>query len=406
MSEPSIPFGRPAQTMRPESENIQETSSPLKSSEQEIKKKTSQSDDESLSGREDDNLQSDDGLLSGREGDNTLGRPIQKVKENIASGVSLSDMEEEEELVSHASDNEAIYAKAIQFPRHILSGLWLAGLLLAGLMGLFVFGQLLDVVKTLTQLPWWWQVPGWGLTFFFSFIVVYPLVKLFNGYQRLRPARQINMTLIRIQHASSEQLKTARQTILGYLESYDLDEISNEIEQIGVPKEDIQRMKAVKKSLMEENLETSELWLKSFEKDFLSPIDVAITNRINYYAKSTALKIALSPNALMDMAIVLYNGFSLLKDVCLLYRIRPSKVELVYLLMLITLQSYAAGQIEENMRYLEDSVGNIFNQGAMGGLGAKIGGMVGARVGEATMHFFFLQRIGKNMKTRLRPLAM
>ena len=100
------------------------------------------------------------------------------------------------------------------------------------------------------------------------------------------------------------------------------------------------------------------------------------------------------------MALVLYNGFSLLDDLCLLYQVRTNRTGMLYLLGLVILQSYIAGQVEDNLADLaQDNMESI--------LGPMMGGITsfaGSSATQAGMNYLFLWRIGKSMKLRLRPL--
>jgi len=394
MSESSIPFGRPVQTVRPATSEIITAPTALEEAEPFFNKNE----------QEDATQTEADSPGSGRGGDNTLGRPIQKVRENVVSDVSLAKMEQIAES-TFAAEEADIYAKPPELPLHWLSGLWLAGLLLIGLLGWLVFAQIVSTLQILMQWPWWLQLPAWGLVAFFTLIVIYPLARLFLAYRRLRPVRQIRLTIVRTTSPTPEQWQAARHTLTSYLQNYELDNLAKQLNQLGVSESTLSALQTSKQRLLENDLESSNIWLQIFERDFLTPLDMAAKARIQYYAKGLALKTALSPNPLIDIAMVLHSGLSLLRDTCTLHQVRTGRLGMWYLLGLVILQSYVAAQAEKHLDSAEQLLEGLFTESALGATGAKLAGMAGARAGKAALNFFFLRRIGNSMVTRLRPFT-
>lgn len=380
--ESSIPLGRPIQSIRPNKPSTESQAFAARGQPSELEQ----------------SLPTDS--ESSRSGDNTFGRPIQKVRENIPVNLSMADLEQEEKLTP--ADETEVFVNPPELPRwlsSVSSGLWLIALFFAGLLGWFLFAQILDTIQKLLQLPWWLQIFGWGLMVFFTFIVVYPLARLYRAYQRLRPLQQqIRMTVLRTTTASLKKLQQARQAIVAYLQDYEVDELADELKKLGISEQNLDKLRTSKKHLLEESPKTTSDWLTEFERDFLKLLDMTAQARIKKYAGQVALKTALSPNALIDTAVVLYNGFSLLRDLCVLYQVRAGQLGMWYLLGLVIFQGYVAGQMEN----LTESLMENFTESATGILGAKL---VSAKIGEATINYLFLQRIGKSMVERLRPFA-
>ena len=155
---------------------------------------------------------------------------------------------------------------------------------------------------------------------------------------------------------------------------------------------------------MQESPKTTQDWLEEFEQGFLGPLDAVVNARIERYSRMVAIKTAISPNALIDIAVVLYNGFSLLRDICTLYQVRAGRLGMVYLFGLVLFQGYIAGQVQDNLEVLEGGL-QALCESMLDAVGAKIVGMAGARAAEAILHLLFLRRIGKGMMKRLRPLG-
>ncbi len=393
MTEPTRPLGRPIQKPRPAQAEITASTANL-----EI-----ESSDNNQPSIETTHVEKNQAPNSGRGRDNTLGRPIQKPKEMELSNVSLADLEREE----MEAEAEEVFYQPIKLPIAWLSGVWLIVLLFSGVIGWFVFAQIMSTVQTILQLPLVIQAISWLLVAFFSFIIIYPLTKLLIAYRRLKPVKQIKMTKVTTRNLSANQLNAAKQNIVQYLQDYPLDESEfyQQLKKLGLSKKEQQKLLACKNQLLDSDLKTTPAWLQSFEQDFLKPLDKVIHARIQHYAKLLALKTALSPNALIDMAVVLYNGFSLLREICLLYQVRVGRFGTLYLLGLVIFQSYVAGQIEQNMGGVENWIEDMLQNTVLGATGAKVASIAGAKASEAAVHYFFLRRIGKSMMLRLRPLS-
>ncbi len=341
---------------------------------------------------------------SGRGGDNTLGRPIQKPNISQTSIVSRVDLEEK----AAPADIEDSFVQPITLPLAWLSGVWLVLLLLGGIIGWFVFSQVLSTVNMILQFPLVIQSIAWCFVVFFTFIVIYPLSRLLLAYRRLKPIKQISMTRISTKNLSAEKWQEAKETISSYLQNYPLDDrkCSEQLEKIGLSEIQQRKLQDTKLRLLEKSPITTEDWISEFEQDFLMPLDGVVKARIQHYAKLLALKAALSPHALIDMAVVFYNGFSLLRDICTLYQVRIGRLGILYLLGLVIFQSYVAGQIEHHIDGVEHWMEDWLQGSVLGATGAKLASLAGSKVSEAAIHFFFLRRIGHSMMARLRPLEM
>ncbi|MDM8545586.1 DUF697 domain-containing protein [Candidatus Venteria ishoeyi] len=345
-------------------------------------------------------------IMSDSKPASLMGRPIQKPNKNNLPELKVNkpsdNSKEVEEDPLNKDDDDETSSKPIILPLQWLSALWVVGLFFIGIFGLFVFSLILNTIQSLLQFPLWLQIPGWGVVIFFTAIVVYPLLRLFKQYQRLSTVQQICIRTIQTSN-SVINLKKVNTAITDYLQNYPLDDpaLQQQFKQIQFSVSEIRKTKT--SLLSEDNCLTTQDKLKQFESGFLQPLDEAIVSRIEYYAKMAALKTALSPNSLIDMAVIMYNGFSLLREICLLYQVRTGRLGTLYLFALILFQSYIAGQVQENLSQAEDAISSLA-EGALGSAAAKVSAFIGSRVAEAGLHYLFLQRIGKLMQRRLRPL--
>lgn len=336
---------------------------------------------------------------SSRGNDNMLGRPKQRVKEDKKGQTTMENLHKQEAKDESSRIEEDIFVKPISFSFAWLNGLWVLALFFVGLAGWFVLSQFMSIVTTLQNAPLWLQIPGGLLMAFFSALVAYPLWRLYHRYRSLSEVQQINIVSVKAK-GSVAQYQKARISLAEYIQKYPLDDsvLLDQLQRFSV---DIEHLQKARQYLLNDSQSLdSQCWVDEFEARFIKPLDKAASERIQYYAKMVALKSAMSPNALLDMALVLYNGFSLLDDLCLIYQVRTNRAGMLYLLGLVLMQSYMAGEVEDNLADMaQDNLETIFGS-VMGGVTS----FVGSSAAQASMNYLFLWRIGKSMKLRLRPL--
>ncbi len=291
-----IPLGRPLQTVRLESTETVET--PVLAEQKPVKQ------EEHIQPR---SINESEMPSSGRPGDNAFGRPLHvPPPESGSSQYSLADLERE----AVQAEVGELFTQPIKLPLGWISGFWLLILLFGGIIGWFMLAQIISTTHSILQLPLGLQIPAWGLVGFFSFLTIYPLMRLWLSYRRLRPVQQIHMTRVVTQGLSVTQLQSARQTISTYLKNYSFENNSlrKELESIGLSATEQQKLQSLQQDLLENALMSTDVWLKEFEQAFLAPLDKLAKTRIDYHAKRLGLKTALSPNALLDMVLVLHSG--------------------------------------------------------------------------------------------------
>jgi uncharacterized membrane protein YcjF (UPF0283 family) len=338
---------------------------------------------------------------SGRDGDNGFGRPPQRPTFDNHSGESFGKVSKRLQE-QEGGQSEDIYSKPITIPLGWLSAIWLAGMLFVGLIGLFVFSQLVSTIQSVSQFPLWLQIPAWGLLGFFVFVVSYPLVRMLTHFRKLPKTRQIHVQYRRNIH-SDAQLHYARDQLTLYLRKYNLEKGDFDLEKHGTIDSEL---KVAREALLSTNRAiTSGEWVNQFDYTFLKPLDMCAETRVEHYARMVAMKTAISPNPLIDMAVVLDNGFSLLGEICSLYHVRAGRIEMVILFGLVLAQSYLSGQVQENLDIGDEALNSV----ASNALGATVGNIAGGlstRTVKAALHYLLMRRIGRFMQKRLRPLSI
>ena len=133
-----------------------------------------------------------------------------------------------------------------------------------------------------------------------------------------------------LQEAARRYGVEAKKQLCKYMEEYPLDDMAHQafLQRWRVTDSSQEDMKRHRQDLLHgNNRQDSGSWQRTFETSFLGPLDKAADGLIYEYAKLTALKTAICPYALLDMAIVIFMGTAMLGSLCRIYRLRVGPFE-------------------------------------------------------------------------------
>ena len=149
-----------------------------------------------------------------------------------------------------------------------------------------------------------------------------------------------------VQHQQEE----ARGKLADDLNNYASDDSVHRafLQRWGVTDTDFEKMDRCRRDLLNtENSQDFAAWQRNFESRFLEPLDRAATNAIREYAALTAMKTAICPFAVLDMAVVIYMGTYMIGTLCRVYRLRAGPLDMLYLFALVMGQAFFAERAEE-----------------------------------------------------------
>jgi len=179
---------------------------------------------------------------------------------------------------------------------------------------------------------------------------------------------------------------------------------------------------------LQERSISSKEWIDDFRREWLDALDATARARIRRYANFVLLQTALSPYAMLDFLMVLYNNFRMLQDLCLLYQVRTGPAGTAYLLGLCIFQAFMAGAVNEVLdaigedgaeegvdaavESLSDGVPELVAEASreglsrmLSGVGEKFLGSAAKKAAEGMANGFFLRRIGRQAVRLLQPLT-
>jgi uncharacterized membrane protein YcjF (UPF0283 family) len=294
--------------------------------------------------------------------------------------------------------------------RRTCRGLFMTAIaIVAGFGGILLSTQLIQAIQILRTWPSWLQAIGWMGLGSCCLLVIWSVGRLLWFVIRFRRNRPLTRQLLdqreHLRELASQVHAAARVQLSAYMQEYPLDDAEQRefLRKWGISQSEFEMMKRKRTELLDAgNLQDSKTWQESFETCFLALLDTAADNFIKDCAFRTAVKTAICPYALLDMAIVLHMGTYMLGSLCRVYQLRAGPLDMLYLFALVMAQSFFAAQAEE---HAEEAISAVSGKVApdVAGKVPVLGKLVGG-ASQGLANYFLLSRIGRSACKLLRPL--
>jgi len=282
----------------------------------------------------------------------------------------------------------------------------------AGLFALFAVSQTASTLAALKELPTALQYVAWASLLVILGAVIYAALRLGFSYLRLRRNRQVPLPGLcelarrtELHHAVRRKQWEATNQLKDYLNDYALEGRSTQtfLRDCGLDEDAMRELSAWKKRLLEsDGFADSESWLHDFRHSFQCHLDRAAAKRRAYCARRTAIKTAISPNPLVDSLITLYYGYTLISDLCRIYRLRSGGIGTALIMGHVFVNAYLAGKADEGEEITESFVESLFGTG--GKLAAEVGGKVISKGAAGAFNYMLMHRLGRTATGLLRPV--
>jgi len=362
----------------------------------------------------------------GREGDYGLGKAPQKPATltthtdadlraiRLADEAALRDeVARAEELL--ASDPAAF--RWLGWVAHPLAAAFLLGGV--GVLGLFLYSQVLSILDVASKLPVWAQYFAYGGLTLLSGCVLFAMLRLGLVYAQLQRNRQVRVggleelaARTRLRWLVNAKVDEARGQLTRYVETYPLER-AGKLAAVGFTPEVATHLLAAKTELTDaDRFGSSAAWFDRFHAAFQTPLDELAEARVKYWSNRAMVVTALSPNGLIDTLSTGYFSFAMLTDLCRVYHLRAGRTGTAVLLGRVFFNSYLAGQLNDLESVIEGQTDHVFEQGlhvvgvGMGaGVAGKVLGKVGAKATTGYLNRLLLIRLGRYSCRLLRPMA-
>ncbi len=366
-----------------------------------------------------------------REGDHGLGIP----RSAPGAGRVLTRAEvEESDRQEKKEDEEAIRrelgrklgsddAGRFRLPPPLLSFLSWTLLAAASILGLLLVGQGAAAVGHIRALPtpfnWIVGVAATG----FSLVLAALIMRLGWALMRLRRSPAVNLAGLRTlserrqwQRLAVHHVDRARIELRRHLQEYERRAAHPHLN-------DDERtcLNDARRDLLVEpqTLSASE-WLEAFNGRFQSILDAVARRRVRAYAVRVGIGTAASRFPLLDQAIVLYACMALLRELLMLYGLRPTAVQTALLLARSVMTTYLSGLLQDVSDDAADSAATAtaslsedgplqdmiteVGRGAGEAVGAGVLAPLAGRAAEGAINGVLVWRLGSRAIEQIQPV--
>lgn len=262
----------------------------------------------------------------------------------------------------------------IRLPRFLVSGTFLIGITaILSLVGLFVFAQTITVLSQISLLP---TVPRricYTLLILLLTGIVAGAVRLLLAYARLRGTQRITPKGIeslneraQFRKIGAEEGARAVQIVRSYLDDFPTE--PRQLVALGFTAEQAARLVASRRDLTNPAKDLGPHdWLQRFRRDFQSVADEAAGDCIKRRARGVGVKVAALPLPFVETAVVLHGAFSMIADLCRIYRLRLGAAGTLIVTGWAAIQGLIAGRVDDWTGNEADSWAHDFQEHLGGG---------------------------------------
>ena len=354
-----------------------------------------------------------------REGDRGLGIPQSRVEgtrtlseEDIAEDLRRHDAELQHQFEVRLRQIDTA-KDSFRLPAGLLRITTWIGLTIASVLGLLLVGQgaalISDIKNMPTPLDW---IAGVSATLFatlLGFLILKLGIALFRLHRipatRLRGLRKLRVLAQqkRWNKFASRHFSQIKDDLKQYLYGYEFDDnTSRRLGELGLSDEDCGKLKEARHFLLNQGARfPGDDWLLEYQRRFQRILDDTARRRVNHYAFKVAAGTAVARVAVFDQAIVLYSSVALVKDLMLIYGLRPEFSQVTVILASSIRNTYLAGPMQD---ISEDGIVAMLEEIVPDLSVNKLGEKIGASVVEALMNRALILRLGQQTIQLLQPV--
>lgn len=284
-------------------------------------------------------------------------------------------------------------------------------LIVVGVLGLFVVVEGVNFAGQIGSLARPFNYIAGFFALVFGLMLVFVILRLVWLYLKLKRTSSVNVKALEIlaerqrwQALADEHAKAAKTRFVEYLKDYELNsgKRENQFVALGFSREDFAKLVCAKDQLLAAADEMpARAWLNEFRASFQDILDDYALKRSRQYALRVAIGTAVSPIKFIDQIVVLYAGIAMVKDMCVMYNLRPGFGQTLVILSRSIVNTHLSGVVSEGVEQAADSASEWLGE-ISGLLGSGLGRFVGARASEGALNGFLVWRLGKRMVAMLR----
>ena len=365
-----------------------------------------------------------------RDGDHGLGVPRANAAGRVLTRAEVQEHDqrektEDEEAIRRELERKLLSDDAGRFrlPPPLLSFLSWTLLAAASILGLLLVGQGAAAVGHIQSLPTPFNWIVGTATTAFALVIAALIVRLVWALMRLRRTPAVNLGGLRTlserrqwQRLAVHHVDRARRELRRHLQEYEGRATRSHLND-----DERTRLDDARRDLLVEpqTLSASE-WLEAFNGRFQSILDAAARRRVRAYAVKVGIGTAASRFPLLDQAIVLYACMALLRELLMLYGLRPTAVQAALLLARSVVTTYLSGVLQDVSDEaadtavtatdslaedgpLQDMIAEV-GRGAGEAVGAGVLAPLAGRAAEGAINGVLVWRLGTRAIEQIQPV--
>ena len=352
-----------------------------------------------------------------REGDTGLGRPR---KSPIGPPIDMPQ-EEPIAIIPAASNQQDVKFdenfehnachKFIMKINRILIGVLI---FVAAILGCFIVTEFAAFCADIQNISFFIKIPSIIFMVLCSIIILIVIVKIIRSICKLHSSPQIHIKELNARnnlHKISEYSIITKK--LKSLLNNEYSDIETTLKKLGCEKEKINEIIRKRDKLANDYLRvSSKEWVNSFEV-FLRELDYVANMRIKNYAMKASILGTISPFSIFDRFIMLAACLSLVKDLMLIYALKPNWHKSVILISWMIVNSYFAGMVQLGATAIEGVVQNglnalleYFKISSVSSWVTTGASKTTGKLSEAMVFYLIISKLGKYVQKQVRPLKM
>lgn len=322
--------------------------------------------------------------------------------------------EERERLAEHLLDLETMLP--YELPSFVRRLAFWSGLAVAAVVGLMLVVQVAALVANIETMggPARWVLGTFGALC--GAVILWLMLKLVWALARLQRNPSVNRAALEAlqerrvwRQLAVEHFDQAESKLKDYLTGYAIDlDACDPLLAAGLTKEDVYDLDDGRRHLLSNPFLPSNEWLLEFRHRFQDVLDRAARRRVRQYGQRAALGTALVPIGVLDQAMILYCCLRLVRDLLVIYNVRPVFGQTATILARAIVQTYLGGEMqrwtEEGTEAALDAVAGSAEE-VMGSAATALASQVGAKLVEGGVNGLLVWRLGTRTISFLQPVS-
>lgn len=312
-----------------------------------------------------------------RPGDIDWDKTQQIARSSFTKKTSVEiELEKIEESHKKETSVEHRYTKipAIKFLNESI--VQLGALTVLALIFFWVVPSVLALITDISALPKWMSYISFAFLLGATGLVIYVTFRAVNGYLKLKKEPQIEIEQYLFDTSIKPQdrdflKETCQARLSNVLRDSELDTYKRTLRDVGFSNEEIIKYLKDAENLNARRGIDFKTWWTEYVENIINPVDRKVKDHIVLVRNRVGVKTALCPFKALDLMIVLYHNFQLLRRLCRLAGRRSDTLGSLSIFLHVIMGAYVAYRMEEvtestadNVTQLHDKLAEEFGEAA------------------------------------------